>query len=413
MEFFENIAWYEWTLIGVLLLLFIAQVYWYSRYLAAPARKIRKVHSDDVQCTKDVQSDNVQCTKPGVSVILCAHNESENLSYYLQALLTQDYPTYEVIVVDDGSEDSTRDVIERYMVRDPRLRMTFVPYGARVRSTKKLALTLAAKAAQYDYLLLTDADCVPESKHWISEMMGGFGYGLPVTGDGKEVVLGFSPYFETKGHINRLVRFDTLFNGLHYLGAALCGHPYMGVGRNLAYRKSLFFESGGFTHMMDNRAGDDDLFVNHVATKANTAVVLSRDSYTWSLSKTTMKDWWQQKRRHLSVSPSYKGITQFRLTLEPLTRGLFYAAVIGTIVYACLRYPIQFLQLNFGMWELLLCCAVGLSLVRWITQTAIINVSARRMGLRRFNMFSILWFDIALPLVNLYMLLVPKKYNWK
>jgi hypothetical protein len=106
-------------------------------------------------------------------------------------------------------------------------------------------------------------------------------------------------------------------------------------------------------------------------------------------------------------------VTQFRLTLEPLTRGLFYAAVIGTIVYACLRYPIQFLQLNFGMWELLLCCAVGLFLVRWITQTAIINVSARRMGLLRFNMFSILWFDIALPLVNLYMLLVPKKYNWK
>ena len=406
MEFFENIAWYEWTLIGVLLLLFIAQVYWYARYLCAPARKLRRDKKSPV-------TGNPSPVTDGVSVILCAHNESENLSYYLQALLTQDYPTYEVIVVDDGSEDSTRDVIERYMVRDPRLRMTFVPYGARVRSTKKLALTLAAKAAQYDYLLLTDADCVPESKHWISEMMGGFGYGLPVTGDGKEVVLGFSPYFETKGHINRLVRFDTLFNGLHYLGAALCGHPYMGVGRNLAYRKSLFFESGGFTHMMDNRAGDDDLFVNHVATKANTAVVLSRDSYTWSLSKTTMKDWWQQKRRHLSVSPSYKGITQFRLTLEPLTRGLFYAAVIGPIVYACLSYPIQFLQLNFGMWELLLCCAVGLFLVRWITQTAIINVSARRMGLRRFNMFSILWFDIALPLVNLYMLLVPKKYNWK
>ena len=386
-------------MIGVLLLLFIAQIYWYARYLCAPARKLRKSkkHSPITNHQSPITD--------GVSVILCAHNESENLSYYLQALLTQDYPTYEVIVVDDGSEDSTRDVIERYMVRDSRLRMTFVPYGARVRSTKKLALTLAAKAAQYDYLLLTDADCVPESQHWISEMMKGFGQA--------EVVLGFSPYFETKGHLNRLVRFDTLFNGLHYLGAALCGHPYMGVGRNLAYRKSLFFESGGFTHMMDNRAGDDDLFVNHVATKANTAVVLSRDSYTWSLSKTTMKDWWQQKRRHLSVSPSYKGITQFRLTLEPLTRGLFYAAVIGTIVYACLRYPIQFLQLNFGMWELLLCCAVGLFLVRWITQTAIINVSARRMGLRRFNMFSILWFDIALPLVNLYMLLVPKKYNWK
>lgn len=141
-------------------------------------------------------------------------------------------------------------------------------------------------------------------------MMEGFGYG-------KDIVLGFSPYFETKGHINRLVRYDTLFNGLHYLGAALCGHPYMGVGRNLAYRKSLFFESGGFTHMMTSRAGDDDLFVNHLATKQNTAVVVNPEAYVWSVPKTTIKEWWQQKRRHVSVSPAYRAGTKFRLTLEP------------------------------------------------------------------------------------------------
>ena len=400
MNVLADISLIDYALLGALLALFIAQVYWYSRYLAAPARHLRRSKKSQITNHKS------QITE-GVSLILCAHNESENLSHYLQSLLTQDYPEYEVIVVDDGSEDSTREVIESYMVRDTRLHMTFVPYGARVRSTKKLALTLAAKAARYDYLLLTDADCVPESKHWISEMMAGFE--PSAVSHQPSVVLGFSPYFEQKGHINRLVRFDTLFNGLHYLGAAICGHPYMGVGRNLAYRKALFFDSGGFTHMMDNRAGDDDLFVNHVATKTNTAVVLSRDSYVWSLSKTTMKDWWQQKRRHLSVSPSYKGVTQFRLTLEPLTRGLFYAAVIAIIVYACLHYRIEALQFGFGMWELLISCAVGLFLTRWILQTAIINVSARRMGLRRFGMCSILWFDIVLPLVNLYMLIVPKR----
>ena len=333
-------------------------------------------------------------------MILCAHNESENLSHYLQALLTQDYPTYEVIVVDDGSEDSTREVVERYMTQDPRVHMTFVPYGARVGSTKKLALTLAAKAAQYEYLLLTDADCVPESNRWISEMMSGFEevQGDKVQGT-KDIVLGFSPYFEEKGFVNRLVRFDTLFNGLHYLGAALCGHPYMGVGRNLAYRKSLFFESGGFTHLMTNRAGDDDLFVNHVATKQNTAVVVNPEAYTWSLSKKTIKEWWQQKRRHLSVSPNYKPVTKFRLTLEPLTRGLFYAAVLAAVV----GYGFQVTGL----------IALGLFLLRWIIQTAIINISARRMGLKRFGMLSVLWFDISLPLVNLWMILVPKKYKWK
>ena len=237
----------DWTLLGTLAVLFVVQIYFYGRYIAAPSRRIRKDKKSDI-------SNQQSAITEGVSVVLCAHNEGENLSRVLPILLTQNYPEYEVIVVDDGSEDNTRLVIEGYMTHDPRLRMTFVPYGARVGSTKKLALTLAAKAAKYDYLLLTDADCVPESAHWIREMMSGFQ--SPI-----EIVLGFGAYFEEKGHVNRLVRFDTLFNGLHYLGAALCGHPYMGVGRNLAYRKSLFFESGGFTHLMTNKAGDDDLFV--------------------------------------------------------------------------------------------------------------------------------------------------------
>lgn len=385
----------EWALLGLLGVLFIAQVYWYARYLCAPARKVRR--------DKKSQISNLPSPiAEGVTVILCAHNESDNLSHYLQALLTQDYPRFEVIVVDDGSEDNTREVVEGYMTHDPRVHMTFVPYGARVGSTKKLALTLAAKAAQYDYLLLTDADCVPESNQWIREMMSGFAAD-------KDVVLGFSPYFETKGHVNRLVRYDTLFNGLHYMGAALCGHPYMGVGRNLAYRKALFFESGGFTHLMTNRAGDDDLFVNHVATKQNTAVVVSRASYVWTPAKQTMKEWWQQKRRHLSVSPAYKPITKFRLTMEPMTRGLFYAAVIGIIAWQIITNNASLSILDYQ----LSIAALGLFLIRWIMQTAILNVSARRMGLRRFSMFSVLWFDITLPLVNLWMLFVPqKKFKW-
>lgn len=388
----------DYVLLGALGLLFLAQLYFYARYMAAPARRIRR----DKKANSQKQTANSSAETPGVSVIIAAHNERYNLSQYLQALLSQDWPTYEVIVVDDGSEDETRAIVESYMVNDPRLRMTFVPYGARVRSTKKLALTLGAKAAKYDYLLLTDADCVPESPHWIAQMMTGFEGQQPMANGEQpaQIVLGFSPYFCTKGHVNRLVRFDTLFNGLHYLGAALCGHPYMGVGRNLAYRKELFFESGGFTHLMTNMAGDDDLFVNRVATPQNTAVVLSRNSYVWSLAKTNLREWLQQKRRHLSVSPSYRPETKARLAFEPITRGLFYAVVVVAVAYAIRTSYIVPLYI-----------ALLLFLLRWIIQTAVINISARRMGLKGFNMFSILWFDIVLPLINLWMLCVPKRSN--
>ena len=373
----------DWIVVGSLTALFLAQVLFYACCMAAPARTIRG-RKKRLQVDATTPADEL----PGVSVVLCAHNERENLSHYLQALITQDYPTYEVIVVDDGSEDDTREIIERYMVHDDRLHMTFVPYGARVGSTKKLALTLAAKAAKYDYLLMTDADCVPENKLWIRAMMNGFA-------DGKDVVLGFSPYFEETGHVNRLVRYDTLFNGLHYMGAAYWGLPYMGVGRNLAYRKSLFFESGGFTHLMTNTAGDDDLFVNHVATSRNTAVVLQRESLVWSVPKRTMREWWQQKRRHLSVSPAYKLSTKIRLVTEPLTRGLFYALVLFILI----RYGVSLISL----------AALVLFLLRWILQTAIINTSARRIGTKRFRMATVLWLDITLPLVNLWMLAVPMR----
>lgn len=381
-EWIVNISLREMVLSGALAVLFLMQIFYYARYMCAPARKLRRKASSGEQPAET----------PGVSVILCAHNEAYNLSQYLQALLTQDYPEYEVIVVDDGSEDDTRAVIENYQVNDPRLRRTFVPIGARVRSTKKLALTLAAKAAKYDYLLLIEADCVPESKHWISAMMSGF------KAD-KDIVLGFSAYFEEKGHLNRLMRYEGLFNGLHYLGAALCGHPYMGVGRNLAYRKSLFFESGGFTHQMNTQQGDDDLFVNHVATKKNTAVVVARESYTWSRTKKTMKEWFQQRRRHLEAVSDYREGTKARLAFEPTTRALFYLLSIALVAW----YQVSIVSL----------AVLALFLLRWMFQSAVINVSARRMGLKRFSMFSVLWFDIVLPIVTLWMLIVPKRVRKK
>lgn len=373
---------------GALVVAFIFQVYFYARYMAAPMRKLRRDK-------KKQESTEAQDRTPaaGVSVVVCARNEGYNLEAYLQALLTQDYPLYEVIVVNDASEDNTAAVIDAYMVRDARVRTTFVPRGAWVGSSKKLAITLAAKAAKYDYLLLTDADCRPESTHWISSMMSGFS--RPET----QVVLGFGAYFRDGDGVNHITCYDTLFNGLHYMGAALCGHPYMGVGRNLAYKKDFFFASGGFSQLMTERAGDDDLFVNRVATGKNTEVVISPESLTWSISKHSWHDWLQQKRRHLSVSPKYRAGSKVRLGIEPLTRGIFYALLIAIGVCGS---PIAWIT------------AAVLFGVRLLMQILILDLSAWRMGLSMYGL-SVLWYDICLPLVSLYMLISQpfrRKIKW-
>ena len=359
-----DIALWELCLLGALLLAFCYEVYFYARYMSI-SRKSK------VESRKQlVESEE----EPGVSVIVCARNEGYNLKPYIQSLLTQDYPLFEVIIVNDGSEDNTQAVIDEYTALDKRVKTTFVPCGARVRSTKKLGLTLAAKAAQYDYLLLTDADCRPESVHWISEMVA------PLKQS--EIALGYGAYFK--------------FNGLHFLGAAATGKPYMGVGRNLAYRKDTFFANGGFSHQMNACAGDDDLFVNKVANKHNTAAVYSRDSVTWSVPKTTWKSWWQQKRRHLSVSDNYKPSTKRHLLREPMARGVFYALFIALMIIGS---------------PLVMTAAFALMLLRLGLQLIMLNIGADHFQQPRVGL-ELIWYDMLLPVVTGCIMLLPKKKDW-
>lgn len=357
------------TLLVIIGVAFIHQIYFYLRYL----RLGGKVTS---QTDSDVQL-------PAVSVIVCAHNEYDNLQDYLSILLEQDYPCYEVIVVDDSSEDGSDLLLERWSQQYGNLYHTFVPHGARVLSNKKLALTIGIKAAHHDYLLLTDADCRPESKHWIREMMKGF------SNEQTELVLGFSPYFEKKGLLNHIIGYDTLFNGLQYMGMARAGKPYMGVGRNLAYKRETFFSVGGFKGLLGNRAGDDDLFVNRIANAANTVVVNNPNSIVWSVPKTTWREWFHQKRRHLSVSPQYRTRSKIQVTLEPLSRGIFYSCVLASAIVGSIE---------------LISIALALFLLRLLVQLIIINISARRLNMRRYGL-GLIAYDIFLPLITLYIML--------
>ena len=269
----------------------------------------------------------------GVSVIVCARDEYHNLKENLPLLLAQDYSQFEVVVVNHGSEDETN-----YLLRDlaevhKNLKIVNVPQDLNFFTGKKCPLSIGIKSASYEILLFTDADCVPASNQWLRRMAANFT-------EGTEIVLGYGAYSKSKSLLNLLIRFDTTRIAMNYLGFARAGMPYMGVGRNMAYRKSLFYRQNGFISHYRIQSGDDDLFINKAATGRNTRIEIQADALTISKPKTSLDQWIRQKRRHLQTGSYYKPVHKFALGLFAFTQTLYWALAITLLVLWYLPYVV-------------------------------------------------------------------------
>ena len=304
-----------------------------------------------------------------ISVIISARNEAQNLKEYLPSILEQNYPHFEVVVVNDCSFDSSDLILEEFAAIYPHLKVVTITEHVRFKTGKKFALTLGIKAAKNEHLLFTDADCRPASVNWITRMAAHF------TGDIK-IVLGYSPYYKTSNFLNSLIRFETLKTGINYLSAALNSDAYMGIGRNLAYTKTLFFGAKGFAAHMHVLSGDDDLFVNQNATPTNTVIEINPDAFVFTSAKTTISSLFRQKKRHMGVGKIYKSRHRKLLTFDAVSGLLFYILLIG-----CLSWRFEAFVI-----------ALILFVVRWIIQLLIYRKTFKKLGEAR-----LLWY---LPLFD-------------
>jgi biofilm PGA synthesis N-glycosyltransferase PgaC len=261
-----------------------------------------------------------------VSVIISARNEAQNLAANLPSILEQDYPDFEVVVINDCSVDDSDIILEELQAKYPKLKVVNVAINDRFKTGKKFALTMGIKAAKNEYLLFTDADCTPASPNWITRMAVNF---MGQT----EIVLGYSPYAASNNFLNPFIRFETLKTAINYLSAALAGNPYMGIGRNLAYTKTLFFKNKGFASHMHVMSGDDDLFVNENGTTDNTAIEIHPEAFTYSPAKSTWSSLYRQKRRHMGVGKLYKNRHRRMLSFDALTGFFFYILFALCLVF--------------------------------------------------------------------------------
>ena len=259
-----------------------------------------------------------------VSVIVAAHDELENLMELLPALIDQDYPEFEVILVNDRSEDDTEFYTYELERQFPHFRVVTIKKTPEYLNPKKYALALGIRAARYEHLLFTDADCRPFGPNWIKKMQAGYKTGA-------EVVLGYSPYVQIKGFLNQLIRYETLLTGIQYLSHANKGQAYMGVGRNLSYTKGCFFKNKGFASHIKINGGDDDLFVRDAANNSKVSIVIDKEAQTASIPKKTFREWITQKRRHMSVGARYKAADKRRIGAFVLSNILFYLLIIALL----------------------------------------------------------------------------------
>lgn len=291
-----------------------------------------------------------------VTVIVCARDEAANLAHNLPGVLVQTYPsTHEVIVVNDNSIDETKYLLDEFKKTFKHLNAVNLEYEAKLIPGKKYPLSIGIKEARHEVVLLTDADCMPATEFWMQKMQDGYA-------DGVEIVLGYGSYRKKPGLLNKLIRFETFHTALQYLSYALAGTPYMGVGRNLSYTKKLFFQNKGFSSLNHVPGGDDDLFINLVATKDNTNVVIDNDAITLSEPKKTWSDWVRQKTRHYSTGKFYKGKHRFLLGLYAVTHFMFYPLFIASLL--------------FFDWRIVL----GVFLLRFITQAWLFYRSMEKLN---------------------------------
>jgi cellulose synthase/poly-beta-1,6-N-acetylglucosamine synthase-like glycosyltransferase len=273
-----------------------------------------------------------------VSVIICARDEAPNLSSYLESVLGQDYPTtHEVIVVNDNSYDDSKYILEELQRSHKQLQIVELTQEAKMIPGKKFPLSIGIKTAKHEIVLLTDADCSPATNKWIESMQAAYR-------DNTEIVLGYGAFHKKDGLLNKIIRWETFHSALQYLSYALAKVPYMGVGRNLSYKKAVFFRHKGFSSHNNIPGGDDDLFINMAATNRNTRINTDPGSFTLSNAAENWKQWTTQKKRHYTTSRYYKPKHKFLLGLYSLSHFLFYPLLVSS----CLFYNWQYALAVFG-----------------------------------------------------------------
>lgn len=328
---------------------------------------------------------------PPLSVIIAVKNDEYNIKNKLVEILEQDYPKYEVIVVNDASTDDTEYILKGLSVVYPHLKVVNIVENVNKFQGQKFPISIGIKSAKYEHLVLTKADCKPNSFEWLKYIASGFK-------SGKEIVLGYAAVENRKGLLNKLIQYDHGMRAMNYLSFALSKKPYLGEGYNLAYKKSLFYKAGGFIKHYNLSSGDDDMFINQVTNGKNTSVVLTTPSQIRFDSIRTHKDWMKIKKGNIISQKHFRFSHRARLKILPISTVLFYLSIVAMFLVSI---PWQY--------------AVIALLLKYILQIIVYYKGFKRLKIKKIHIFAPI-FEIYQILLNTILeirILSTKKSKWR
>ena len=276
--------------------------------------------------------------------------------------MEQNYPFFEVIVVNDESAGEDEETLKLLEKDYHNLYHTFIPKSARYISTEKLGISMGLKAAKYKWIVVTDPYSRPASKNWLRSLSKHF------TSD-TEIVLGYSNYVSNNTSFARHIITDSLFNSMRYLGKALAGHAYMGIGHNMAYRKDTYELHKGFSNQLNLKRGEDDLFVNSVANSFNTKVAVEPDSFVRMSIPPYRRIWKEEKTGYAVTGHYYKGNARRLNSMETWACTLFYITIVGGLTMCVVEKQWILISVFALCW-----------LIRFITVMNVFRKTAKAMG---------------------------------
>ena len=382
-QFITAIGGYDVIVFGVLALVgitFFYQIYYYiSRSIAI--------------VSKTKRSRNRIRPIEAVSVLVVIRDNLDWIERVLPTILVQKHNDFEVIVIDTGESIQVAELLAPLAQLYPHLIVTRFPHNPKFPISNKMAYNVGIKAASNNNILITTAKSRPLSEFWVSEFADSLSK--------SDIVLGYAGVErDSNNYITNSMRLTRIYSAMRQLSAAARRKPYKAFINNFGFRKELYFEAHGFNFLSLN-IGEDDLFLQKIATKDNTSVILSENSAVVESVYGSLSSHKASRRYLLHSYKYYSRSLKYSIILERLVRVLFFASAITALVIS----PME-----------LKAAVAGVILLRLLVVLISIKAVTRKFG-EAGVISSLLLHDLISPIENFLMhihrLIKPMKTIWR